>query len=116
MKKRIFIILVLLSVASICFAKTAKYRYAFVTEKAVLIADWKEKLSDEQLNNPQKVIIPMNTKQERFTAEAAFKKVQSYFYSDIPFIYADYTKNEKDPDMLYIDSWSDVIAYVRDTK
>ena len=114
MKKRVFIILLLISVASICFAQKAKYRYAIVTEKSLIIADFKDEFTDEQLENPH--ILPMNTKQERFTAESGVRNVESFFYSGTPFIYADYTKNEDDPDLLYIDSWSDVIEYIRGTK
>ncbi len=114
MKKRVCIILLLISVASICFAQTAKYRYASVTEKCVMICDFKEEFTDEKLKNP--FIIPLNTKLERLPAESTFRNFQSLFYSDILFVYADFTKNVNDPDFLYIDSWSDVIEYVRGTK
>ncbi len=117
MKKRIFIILLLVSLTSICFAETIKYRYVFVTEQGVMIADFKDKLPNEKLNNPYPpLIIPMNTKQERFTAELALKNAQADFYKGTPFFYVDYTKNADDPDMVCIDLWSDVIAYVRGAK
>lgn len=32
------------------------------------------------------------------------------------FVYADYTKNPEDPDMCFIDTWDDLIAYIRGTK
>ena len=113
MKQKIFIVLLLVTLTSICFAQTTKYRYAIASEQSLMIVDLKEKIPEENLND---TIIPMNTKQERFIAESGLKNLQSFFYSGVSFIYADYTKNPDDPDMSYIDTWSDVIAYVRGTK
>lgn len=45
------------------------------------------------------------------------RNVQSFFYSgEILFMYGDYTENPDDPDMCFIDTWSDLIAYIRGTK
>ena len=111
MKKKLFLSLMLAVLCSISFAETAKYRYAFITEQAVTIVDLKEKLPDEKLNSS---VLSLNTKQERFIAESGFRNISSFFYSrQVPFIYVDYTKNT---DMIYIDAWEDVIAYVRGKK
>ncbi|MGP1520405.1 MAG: hypothetical protein ACTTIZ_02695 [Treponema sp.] len=48
---------------------------------------------------------------------SGFKRIKSYFYSGrVPFIYIDYTKNKDDPETIYIDTWNDVIAYIRGKK
>lgn len=114
MKKKLFISFILAVLCSVCFAQTAKYRYAFITEQAVSIVDLKEKLPDEKLSD---MVLSLNTNQERFIAESGFKRIKSYFYSGrVPFIYIDYTKNKDDPETIYIDTWNDVIAYVRGKK
>jgi|GEM_PF-1805431 len=114
MKKKIFILFVLATISSVCFAESVKYRYAFISERSIVIADVKEKLPDEKLND---MCLSLNTKQERFIGESGFKNIHSYFYSGkVPFIYVDYTKDKNNPDMIYIDTWDDVIAYVRGTK
>ena len=59
MKKKIFIVLLLVTLTSICFAQTTKYRYAIASEQSLMIVDLKEKIPEENLND---TIIPMNTK------------------------------------------------------
>ena len=69
MKKKLFISFILAVLCSVCFAQTAKYRYAFITEQAVSIVDLKEKLPDEKLSI---IVLSLNTNQERFIADEWF--------------------------------------------
>ena len=116
MKKNFLILFALMSLCSICFAQSAKYRYAFITERSVVIADFKDKLPEEKLASSYPMILPLNTKEERFQAESGIRNVESFFYSGTPFIYADYTRDSENPDLSYIDTWSDVMSYVRGKK
>ena len=113
MKRKICFVFLLLFVAIYSFSESVKYRYAFVDDNSVAILDVLDKIPEEKLNDS---VIPMNTKQERFIAESGFRNFRSYFYQGFPFFYIDYTKNKDDPDMKYIESWDEVMAYVRGTK
>lgn len=116
MKKNFLILFALLGLGSICFAQSTKYRYAFITESSIIIADLKDELPEERVAAGYPMVLPLNTSDERFRAESGIRKVESFFYSGTPFIYADYTKDPEKPDMSYIDSWTDVMAYVRGKK
>lgn len=118
MKKKICVVFSLVLACSLCFAQASKYRYAIITNDSVMIADRKEQFTGEQLDNlaySGYQVYPLNTKEERFIGESGFRNIKSYFYS-VPFVYVDYTKNPDNPDMTYIDSWDDVMAYVRGKK
>lgn len=116
MKKNFLVLFALLGLGSICFAQSTKYRYAFITESSIIIADLKDELPEERVAAGYPRILPLNTSNERFKAESGIRNVESFFYSGTPFIYADYTKDPENPDMSYIDSWTDVMAYVRGKK
>ena len=106
----------LLGLCSIRFAQSAKYRYVIITESSVIIADLKDEFPEERLTARYPMVLQLNTSDERFRAESGIRKVESFFYSGTPFIYADYTKDPENPNMSYIDSWADVMAYVQGKK
>ena len=116
MKQKLLVLLVLACLCSLCFGQSSKFRYVYITEKTVIIADINEELPKEKLESGYPMILPLNTKDERFRAESGIRNVESFFYSGTPFIYADYTKNPENPDMRYIDTWNDVLSYVRGKK
>ena len=117
MKKKLFVLLALLAgsaLCSVCFAE--RYRYASIqeAENRIVIADFAEKLPDENINDNIK---PLNTKNERFIAETGFRSISDFYYSgQLALVYLDCTKDVNNPDMKYIDSWSEFMAYVRGTK
>ena len=117
MKKKLFVLVVLLfgaTLSSVCFAE--RYRYALIQDEQnrVVIIDYANKVPEENLSD---YFVPLNTKQERFAAESGFRNISSYYYSgEMALIYLDCTKNKDDPDMQFIDSWSEFMSYVRGTK
>lgn len=112
--KKLFVVFGFLFCSVFCFAAGEKYRYIMITEQAFMITDLPAALPEEVLNDK---CISVNTKHERLQAEAGVRNIEHFFYSGGGmFIYVDYTKNAADPDMSYIDTWSDVLAYVRGTK
>ncbi|MGI5058019.1 hypothetical protein [Treponema pectinovorum] len=113
MKKLSLMAVLILFCTLLCFAKKTVYRYAIIGEQSCIIVDYSEKIPEERLSTS---LLSLNTKEERFIGEAGFKEVRSFFYQGFPFIYADATKDENNPDMTYIDTWDDVIAYVRGKK
>ncbi|MBO4319522.1 MAG: hypothetical protein J5857_03540 [Treponema sp.] len=73
MKKRFLVLFVLACLCSVCFGQTSKFRYVYITEKAVVIADLKEELPKEKLESGYPMILPLNTKDERFRAESGIR-------------------------------------------
>lgn len=70
--------------------------------------------TDELLNDK---CLSVNTKREQMEVEYGVNNIKSYFYSgQIIFMYVDYTKDFNNPDMNYIDTWDDLISYIRRTK
>lgn len=56
----------------------------------------------------------LNSKKDRFTMEAGLKNVQSYYYiGALQPVFVDYTKDANDPDMKFLDSWEEVLKYIR---
>ena len=114
MKKKLFVLLGLLvgaALSSVCFAE--KWRYALIqeAENRIVIADFAQKLPDENINDNIK---PLNTKNERFIAESGFKNISDFYYSgQISLIYMNCLKDINNPELSYIDSWSEFMAYVR---
>lgn len=114
MKKLFFAGIILILSTALCFAESMKYRYCIATETSLLICDFSEPVPKENLSD---TVYSLNTKMERLEVEAIMRNVQSFFYSgEILFMYGDYTENPDDPDMCFIDTWSDLIAYIRGTK
>ncbi len=116
--KKLFIVFGLALFYSLfCFAeenKQEKYRYVMITDQALMIADFSAKLPDEILNDK---CLSVNTKKEQMEVEYGVKNIQSYFYSgQVMFLYVDYTQDLENPDMSYIDTWDDLIAYIRGKK
>ena len=116
--KKLFTILGLVLFCSVfCFAeekKEEKYRYVMISDQALMIADFSAKLPDELLNDK---CLSVNTKREQMEVEYGVNNIKSYFYSgQIIFMYVDYTKDFINPDMNYIDTWDDLISYIRRTK
>mgnify|MGYP003425777706 FL=1 len=116
--KKLFIILGLVLFCSVfCFAeenKEEKYRYVMISDQAFMVADFSAKLPDEVLNDK---CLSVNTKREQMEVEYGVKNIQSYFYSgQVIFLYVDYTKDINNPDMSYIDTWDDLISYIRRIK
>ncbi len=100
-----------------CFTeenKEERYRYVMITDQALMVADFSAKLPEEVLDNK---CLSVNTKKEQMEVEYAVKSVQSYFYSgQVMFLYVDYTQDFENPDMCYIDTWNDLISYIRGKK
>lgn len=111
MKKRFLFLLFFSICLFFCFAEETKYRYVFFTNSAIMIADMAVEIPKEKLNDK---IIPMNTSTERLAAEGGFRNMKYLFYDDeAAFYYADYTKDHKNPDIKYIYTWDELMAYVR---
>ena len=114
MKKLFIVVLFSLFCSVLCFAETQKYRYVMITDNSLMIADFAAQLPEEILSD---TFISVNTQRERMEMEYGLRSIKSYFYSgEVTFIYADYTKDFENPDMSFIDTWDDVLAYVRGTK
>ena len=119
MKKRIILIMVFaLLMAGSLFAET--YRYCMLKENGsnnvlFLIMQTTEKLSDEQVKNLKGMGGgSLNSKKDRFAMEAGLKNVQSYYYMGaLQPVFVDYTKNPNDPDMKFLDSWEEVLKFIR---
>ena len=114
MKKFFLLIGFILFCSMLCFAEEEKYRYLMITDNAIMIADFPIPMPDEMLSDK---FLSVNTKREQMEVEYGLKNVQSYFYSgELVFVYADYTEDLEHPDMSYIDTWNDIIAYIRGNK
>lgn len=113
--KKLFVLVVFSVLCSaMCFAESGKYRYIMINDQSLMIADFAAQLPEEVLSNK---CLSVNTKRERMEVEYGMKSIQSYFYSgEVKFFYVDYSKGIDDPDMNFIDTWDDVIAYIRGTK
>ena len=119
MKKRIILMIVFaLLIAGSLFAE--KYRYCMLKQNGsnsvlFLIMQTTEKLSDDQVKNLKATGGgSLNSKQDRFAMEAGLKNVKSYYYSGaLQPVFLDYTKNPDDPDMKFLDSWEEVLQYIR---
>ncbi|WP_296329888.1 hypothetical protein [uncultured Treponema sp.] len=114
MKKKVISFFVLVACCTLCFAQARKYRYMNVNNSGVVIMDFAKEIPKENLSD---TLLALNTKEERFIAESGVRRLEPHFYSGrAQFMYADATKDPNNPDMKFIDSWSDVLAYVRGTK
>ena len=120
MKKRILLLMVfaLLMVGAL-FAED--YRYYMIRElpsssvPVFMIIQDKEKLSDEQMKKIESYGGgSLNTKQDRIDAEAGVRNIKPYYeMGSLRSIFLDYTKNPDDPDMKYIDSFEELLKYIR---
>ena len=114
MKRNIILVGLVLFCSILCFAETEKFRYVMITDEALMVVDFPKQLPDESLSNK---CFSANTKKERMSVEYGLNKVKSYYYAGaFMLVYADYTKNPESPDMNYIDSWEELISYIRGTK
>ena len=119
MEKRIITFLFFAFImATAVFAENYRY-YAFQKSGSsnilFVIMQTKEKLTDEQSENLEAAGGgALNTKQERLAAELGLDKSKSYYYMGIlqP-VFIDYTQDENDPDMKFLDSWEETMKYVR---
>lgn len=114
--KKITLLILLILCSFLCFAQTEnKYRYLLILDQGIIIADYGTQIPDENLSDR---VLSLNTKKERMEVEAGVKNIKNYFYmTDGPlFIYSDYSKDINNPDMCYIDTWDDFIAYIRGLK
>ena len=113
--KKIFALVGFVLFCSIfCFAETEKFRYVMITDQALMVVDLPKQLPEEALNDK---CFSANTKKERMSVEYGVNKIKSYYYSGaFMLVYADYSKDMENPDMNYIDSWDELIAYIRGTK
>lgn len=68
-------------------------------------------------DNLQPNWIDLNTPKGRLSAEGACRNVKRFYDAGfITLMYSDFTKNENDPEVSYIDSWEELMMYVRGKK
>lgn len=119
MTKRFFLSM-LTAFVMVCSVSAEKYRYYMLSQSnpnsaMFLIMQTSEKLPEEKVKNLENAGGgALNTKQDRFAAEAGLKNVQSYYYMGaLQPVFVDYTKDASDPDMKFIDSWEELLKYIR---
>lgn len=119
MTKRFFLSMIIAFVM-VCSVSAEKYRYYMLSQSnpnsaMFLIMQTSEKLPEEKVKNLENAGGgALNTKQDRFAAEAGLKNVQSYYYMGaLQPVFVDYTKDASDPDMKFIDSWEELLKYIR---
>ncbi|MGN0739020.1 MAG: hypothetical protein ACI4LX_02490 [Treponema sp.] len=112
MKKHICSLIIFLTVCVFStYAKSNKFRYAFISNQSIVIGDFAEKLADEKVNGT--TVLSLNSDKEIFIAESGFNNVKSYYYAgQVQLIYADYRKDINNPSLKYISSWSEFMKYV----
>lgn len=117
MRKRLFLLpLCFFFLLGSIIAET--YRYCMIQQNGqerafIVVLQTKEKLTEEQEKNLTGGG-PLNTKEDRFVMEAGLKSVQSYYYMGaLQPVFIDYTKNAEDPDYKFIDSWEELLKYIR---
>jgi len=61
--------------------------------------------------------IDLNTPKGRLSAEGACRNVKRFYDAGLILLtYSDFSKNENDPEVSYIDSWEELMLYVRGKK
>ena len=119
MTKRFFLSM-LIAFVMVGSVSAEKYRYYMLSQSnpnsaMFLIMQTSEELPEEKVKNLENAGGgALNTKQDRFVAEAGLKNVQSYYYMGaLQPVFVDYTKDASDPDMKFIDSWEELLKYIR---
>ncbi len=119
MNKRMttLIFFVLMLVSSV-FAE--KYRYYWVKETGYddayfIVMQLPEELSEERLKSLDNVGGgELNTKKGRLIAEAGLNNIQDYYWAGmVQLVFLDYADVNKEPDMSFINSWGELLEYIR---
>ena len=113
MKKIILLFTILTIMCLNCFSQAKKYRYIMQGgsgETAIVsVVETSKKL--EKLP-PQ--WIDLNTQQGRLSAEGACRNIKRFYDAGYVILtFSDMTKDENNPEISYIDSWEELMMYVR---
>ena len=111
--RKVFFIMCLFMFVVPVFSQT--YRYLIVKDEAggrgsIAVLD-----TPEEVDSPE--VIPCNNAYERYIAESGLRNVEDYYYRGlVSMMYLDASDTNKDPDIQFISSWTELLQYVRGEK
>ena len=113
MRKVMLVFTILAIVCMSCFSQEKKYRYIMQggsgDTAVVSVVEMNHKL--EKL--PYKWF-DLNTQQGRLSAEGACRNIKRFYDAGyVILMFSDMTKDEENPEISYIDSWEELMMYVR---